>query len=259
MLKKIAFITALLAFMFTVFQPVAFAQDAPAEPAAAAAGDAPEVQKTGGLMQILTSGGPVGILIWILLLLVSLAMVALIVDSAISVNESKVVPASLVGRVGEAMEQGDVIKALNICNEEPGPMANILSGAFENIDSGFDAVQDSVAIAADLESERLIQRVNYLNVVGNLAPMLGLLGTVLGMIFAFKTLATAGAAASAMLANNISLALWTTTAGLLIAIPALAAFYFFRNRANNIILNMEQITLDQIKVLRHVEVVDEDE
>jgi len=258
-LKKLGFLAILLSLLFSAAAPMsAFAQDAPAAPVVADV-DEPEAVATGGFFTILTSGGIVGMLIWILLLLTSLAMVALVIDSFISVNEGKVVPISLVSRVQEAMEQGDVIKALNVCNEEPGPMSNILSGAFENVEGGFEAIQDSVAIAADLESERLIQRVNYLNVVGNLAPMLGLLGTVLGMIYAFKNLATAGAAGASMLANNISLALWTTTVGLLIAIPALAFFYYFRNRANTIILNMEQITLDQIKVLRHVEVVDEDE
>jgi len=263
MLKKLGFLAILLSLLFSAAAPMsAFAQDAAANAPAVAGGDAAddsEAVASGGFFTVLTSGGIVGMLIWILLLLTSLAMVALVIDSFISVNESKVVPISLVSRVQEAMEQGDVIKALNVCNEEPGPMSNILSGAFENVEGGFEAIQDSVAIAADLESERLIQRVNYLNVVGNLAPMLGLLGTVLGMIYAFKNLAGAGAAGASMLANNISLALWTTTVGLLIAIPALAFFYYFRNRANTIILNMEQITLDQIKVLRHVEVVDEDE
>ena len=239
-----------------------FAQEggAPAatEPAATDSGTEDAGSST-GFFSVVASGGFVGIVLWIAILCTSLAGFALIGDSFVTVREDKIIPEGLVARVNEAMEQGDVVKAQNICAEEPGPMANILSAAFENIEGGFEAVQDSVAIAADLEAERLMQRVNYLNVVGNLAPMLGLLGTVQGMIYAFGTLSMGGAGKTAALAQNISQALYTTAAGLIIAIPALAFFYFFRNRASNIILKMESIALDQIKVLRHVEVVDEDE
>ena len=95
--------------------------------------------------------------------------------------------------------------------------------------------------------------------VGNLAPMLGLLGTVQGMIYAFKSLGTqaAGAAQQAALAVNISMALSTTAAGLIVAIPAVAFFHYFRNRSTNIILGMEALTMDLLKNLRNVEVVEE--
>ncbi|NKB24709.1 MAG: hypothetical protein GKR87_10120 [Kiritimatiellae bacterium] len=111
-----------------------------------------------------------------------------------------------------------------------------------------------------MESEKLLQRVNYLNVVGNLAPMLGLLGTVQGIIAAFATLGTQaqGANQQALLALNISMALWTTAVGLIVAVPAVAFFYFFRNRATNIILGMEAMTIELIKGLRSVEVYEEE-
>ena len=120
-------------------------------------------------------------------------------------------------------------------------------------------IQDVVSVAADMESEKLMQRVAYLNVCGNLAPMLGLLGTVQGMIYAFAALATtqAGAAQQAMLAMNIAQALWTTAAGLCVAIPAVTFYTFFKNRATKIILGMEALTMDLIKSLRNVEVVEE--
>jgi biopolymer transport protein ExbB len=154
------------------------------------------------------------------------------------------------------MEQGDVMKALQHCEEEPCAVSNILSAGFSNVQEGFDTIQDAVSVAAALEEERLMQRVNYLNVVGNIAPMLGLLGTVQGMIDAFAGLANAGAAGGGALANSISQALWTTAIGLVVAIPALSFFYYFRNRASTIILGMEMLTMDEIKVLRNVEVVD---
>lgn len=262
MFKTFGFVGTLLALFLLFAQPALMAQDA-AVPVAAAAAAAPAADSGGSPSffkgVLLANGSVLGIMINLMILMCSLAMVALVVDSFITVSEPRIIPVSLVSRVQESMEQGDVIKALNICNEEPGPMANILAAAFENVEGGFEAIQDSVAVQADLQSEKLMQRVNYLSVVGNLAPMLGLMGTVYGMILAFGTLASAGATAAAQLAQSINMALYTTLFGLVIAVPALAFFYFFRNRAATVILRMEEITLDQIKVLRHIEVVDEEE
>jgi len=105
-----------------------------------------------------------------------------------------------------------------------------------------------------------MQRVNYLNLCGAIAPMLGLMGTVTGMVDAFANLGQMqGAAKQAALAINISQALYTTAVGLVISIPAVLGFTFIRNHANRIILSMESLTYDLIKVLRGAEVVDGEE
>lgn len=212
-----------------------------------------------GFFQVVAASGTLGVLLWLVLLACSIAMVALVVDSFITIRQTKISPLYLEDTVQEAMEQGDVMKALNACEEEISPLANILSAGFSNVQEGFEAIQDAVGVAADMESEKLLQRVAYLNVVGNLAPMLGLLGTVQGMIFAFATLALheVGGAQTTMLAMNISQALYTTAAGLSIAVPAVGFFFYFRNKATRIILGMEAMTMDLIKSLRNVEVVEE--
>lgn len=224
-------------------------------------GDEAEAEIQGiGFIDVLRQSGIMGMILWLALLAVSVAGLWLAIDSGVQIQGKKIVPESLVVKVREAMEQGDVMKALEHCDEEPGPLANILSAGFSNVEEGFEVVQDVVAVSADLESEKLMQRVAYLNLIGNLAPMLGLLGTVQGMIFAFKNLALGGGAASTgLLALNISQALFTTAAGLSIAVPAVGLYYVFRNRATNIILGMEGLTLDLIKVLRNVEIVESEE
>lgn len=212
-----------------------------------------------GFGKVVSSGGTLGVILWLALGLCSVAGISLIVDSFITIKEKKIVPQALVDKVREAMEQGDVVKALGYCDEEPGPLANVLAAGFSNVQEGYDVVQEAVGVAADLESEKLLQRVTYLNVVANLAPMLGLLGTVQGMIAAFAVLGTqqAGAMQQSLLAVNIAMALYTTAAGLASAVPALGFYYYFRNKATKIILGMEGLTLDLIKVLRNVEVVSE--
>jgi len=245
----------------------AFAQEAAPAPAAAGSGEITleqakaEAEKGGGndFISVVISSGPLGIALWLSLLLTSMAGVYLCIDAFVKIRESRIMPMELLNKVRAAMDEGDVGKALEYCKAEPTILSNILRAGFENVEEGFDVIQESINAVADLESERLLQRVTYLSVVSNLAPMLGLLGTVQGMIYAFATLATqsAGAAQQAMLASNIAQALYTTAAGLVVAVPTVAFFYFFRNRANNIILSMVILTNDLIKTLRNVEVVPE--
>jgi biopolymer transport protein ExbB len=228
------------------------------DPNAAVAGE--KSKSTGlGFWAVISSSGWLGILIWLALLGVSIAAVALAIDSFVTVKEEKIAPPELVKEVREAMEQGDVMKAIQQCQKKETPLSNVLIAGFQNVQEGFDVIQEMVGAAADSESEKLVQRVAYLIVCANIAPMVGLLGTVQGMIFAFGTLATqeAGAAQQAMLAMNIAQALWTTAAGLVVAIPALSFYTYFKNRATRIILSMEHLTMDLIKALRNVEVVQE--
>jgi len=238
-----------------VLQPVA---GAPAD-AKGADGASTDAKGNGmGLWIVIISSGWLGIILWIGLFGSSIAAAALIIDSFITVKGSKIAPPDLVEQVREAMVQGDVMKALKYCEERPTPLANILSAGFSNVQEGYDVIQDVVGVAAELESEKLMQRVAYLNMCANIAPMLGLLGTVQGMIYAFANLATsqAGAAQQSLLALNIAQALWTTAVGLLVAIPAVSFYTYFKNRASNVILSMEALTMDLIKSLRNVEIVE---
>ena len=238
------------------------AAPAAAAPAAAApAATAPAAPKTEeanmNFLTIVLRAGWFGAVIWLSLIVCSAISVALIVDSYLTIQEKKIAPASLVEDVRNSLAQGDLLKALQHCDNTPVPLSRILKAGFTNAEEGFEVVQDAVGVAADLEGEKLLQRVTYLSVISNTTPMLGLIGTVQGMIFAFFNLGkmAAGAAQQAMLAINISHGLWATAVGLGTAVPAGIYFFFFKNRATRIILHMEALTLDLIKTLRNVEVV----
>ena len=237
---------------------------APAAPAGGLTLDesaAPTTPKRGegGFLEIVTRAGWFGMVIWAALIICSIISVALIVDSFVNIKDVKIMPPDLIANVRTSMEQGDLLKAIQHCDSSPGALANILKAGFAQVEEGYEVVQDAVGVAADLESEKLLSRVTYLSVISNTTPMLGLIGTVQGMIMAFYTMGTmeAGAAQSAMLAINISHGLWATAIGLGTAVPATIFFYFFKNRAMNSILRMEALTLDLIKALRNVEVVAE--
>jgi biopolymer transport protein ExbB len=211
---------------------------------------------SGGFLSVVLKSGAMGIILWLSLFGAAGAGVYFAVDCGITVRAERIMPVALVSNVTDAMAEGDVLKALKYCEDEPGPLSSVLTAGFSQVEEGFEVIQEAVTTAADLETERIIQKLTWLAVVGNLAPMLGLLGTVQGMIGAFSELA-GGAPDIGALAQQISQALYTTAAGLTIAVPCVAAFYAFRNTANTIVLRMEAMTMELIKDLRNVEVVEE--
>jgi biopolymer transport protein ExbB len=223
------------------------------EPEAAA----PATSGSYTFFDIVRTSGAIGIFIWVMLFATSAATLGLIIDAIITIRAQKIMPPELINAVRSSLDEGDLGAALEACEATPGALANILTAGFNNVSEGFDVINDSVSTAAEIETEKLMQRVNYLNLCGAIAPMLGLMGTVTGMVDAFRNLGSmTGSAKQQALAVNISQALYTTAVGLLVAIPAILGFTFIRNNASRIILSMESLTYDLIKVLRGAEVVD---
>ena len=208
---------------------------------------------TGGFMDVVFGSGVLGVILWAALFGDGAAAIYFAVDCWVLIKPNKIMPQTLISEVQSARAEGDVAKALNACKDEPSPMANILAAAFQHVEEGFDIIQEAVNAAADLETERIMQRLTWISVCSNLAPSLGLLGTVQGMIMCFATLAS-GVPDIGALAGNISQALWTTAGGLVVSIPSLTIFYSIRNNANRLILRMTALTMELIKDLRNVEV-----
>lgn len=211
--------------------------------------------KVNSFWAIVGGSGWLGVLIWIGLFGAAGAGVYFVVDGFIMVKPTRIMPQTLIDNVTQAMQEGDVLKALKNCENEPGPLASILTAGFSHVEEGFEVIQESVATAADLEVEKIMQRLTWISVCANLAPMLGLLGTVQGMIMAFANIAE-GAPDIGLLALSIAQALYTTAAGLFTAIPCITGFYNLRNSANRSFLKMEALTMELIKDLRNVEVVE---
>ena len=219
----------------------------------------PEESKksSGGFFDIVFGSGIVGTILWFALFGDGAMAIYFAVDCFVLIKPQKLMPASLISNVQSAMAEGDVMKALKACENEPSAMSNILSTAFQHVEDGYDVIQESVNGAADLETERLMQRLTWISVCSNLGPSLGLLGTVQGMILTFQALASGGAGDASMLANSIGQALWTTAGGLIVSIPTITLFYSLRNKANRLIMRMTALTMELLKGLRNVEVVDE--
>ena len=219
----------------------------------------PEESKksSGGFFDIVFGSGIVGTILWFALFGDGAMAIYFAVDCFVLIKPQKLMPSSLIASVQSAMAEGDVMKALKACENEPSAMSSILSTAFQHVEDGYDVIQEAVNGAADLETERLMQRLTWISVCSNLGPSLGLLGTVQGMILTFQALASGGAGDASMLANSIGQALWTTAGGLIVSIPTITLFYSLRNKANRLIMRMTALTMELLKGLRNVEVVDE--
>lgn len=207
-----------------------------------------------GFTAIVFGSGWVGTLLWFALFGDGALAIYFTIDSSILIKPERLMPKRLLDGVQGAMAEGDVVKAMEICQQNPSAMSSIVLAAFQHIEEGFEAIQEAVNAASDLEQEKIQQRLNWISVCGNLGPSLGLLGTVQGMILTFDALASGGAGDASALASSIGQALWTTAGGLVVSIPAITMFYSLRNKANRLILKMTAMTMEILNGLRNVSV-----
>ncbi|MDR3183734.1 MAG: MotA/TolQ/ExbB proton channel family protein [Planctomycetaceae bacterium] len=165
------------------------------------------------------------------IILLSFVAVALIIEYAVQIRRSILSPPALGGELRQLLAQGQLAPALEKCRNDKSVLSQILLAALLQCEFGWAAVEKAGEEEAAKQASKLYRRAEYLSVIGNIAPMLGLLGTVVGMVFAFEQLASAeGYVRAADFAQGIYLALVTTVEGLLVAIPSLTAYSFFNNR-----------------------------
>lgn len=235
--REIALVLALILSGFAVATERAAAQEDTAAKAATKtetpASDFDNVPRGKGFFEILFSGGPIGILIMLALIGLSLTAAYLVFDNILSLRKADLLPEKLAADVRAALARGQIAEAEQACQGQPSLLAFVLNHGLTEADGGWSETQKALEEALAEQAARLYRKVEYLSVIGSLAPMLGLLGTVVGMLLAFQSVATSqGKAGSADLAEGIYQALVTTVVGLLIAIPALGAFAIFRNRVD---------------------------
>ncbi len=161
----------------------------------------------------------------------------LIIYNFKAVRPERILNTSATVQIDEALAAIDVEKAKTICQENPSPVTNIIEAGMNRVDvNNYDPEQVKEAIE-ESSSEELagpFVLINYLSVVGSLSPMVGLLGTVSGMVKAFNVIEAEGAGSAQALAGNISEALITTATGMIVGIPAMFFFFFFKNRYGKI-------------------------
>ncbi len=180
-----------------------------------------------GFLDMVAAGGLVGHTI----ILCSVISLAMIIESAVHLRRDKLIPPEILSEIEVLFEDEEYDEAIELCEAEPSFFTNVVGTTLPKRDQSFNSIMESIAVASEGEAGRLHMKLSYLSLITQIAPMLGLLGTVQGMIVAFQKIATSrGAPEPAELADSISMALVTTFEGLCVAIPGTGAFIFMRNR-----------------------------
>lgn len=226
----------------------ATAKDAPTGDAAA---QPPAHRPPQGFFEILFSGGPIGIAIMLVLIGLSLTAAYLVFEQIMSLRKKELIPPDLSDDVRKLVAAGQLDQAVAHCREQPGFLSFVLVQGLKEAEGGWSEVEKAMEDAMAEQAARLFRRVEYLAVLGNIAPMVGLLGTVTGMLLSFKEVAdTEGHAGASQLAAGIYQALVTTVVGLIIAIPALGAFAIFRNRVDQFVAEAAYAALHALSPLK---------
>ena len=211
--------------------------DAPTDSGGAKAGKASEGMPEPTLLDMFWASGLIGMIITLL----SLVAVGFIVEHAITIRKTKLLPEGVLKDLGDMIAQGQIDPAIEYCLQPDNEslVADVVLAGLERYKAsefGFAEYKTAMEEAGEDATSRLYRKTDALSVIGAIAPMLGLLGTVQGMILAFNTIASKGGMARPdELAGSISLALVTTFEGLVVAIPAMVAFSYFRNKIDSLV------------------------
>jgi biopolymer transport protein ExbB len=198
----------------------------------------------------LTQGGPV---IWLILLAAAIAL-ATFIERVLYCHRSQINSAEFLNGVRTVLKRDNVVEAISICDATPGPIARIVKTAILNRDRGRERVREAVEEAGLIEVPRLEEKLNLLATIAQIAPLLGLLGTILGFMDVFQGLQANGLYAHISgdehsLAGGIWNALICAAAGIAVAIPVHASYNYLVSRINKIVLDMERAAAEIVNIV----------
>ena len=191
--------------------------------------------------ELLAAGGMIGYVIMFL----SFLMVALIVDYFLTIRRTTFITPGLAEEVHRLLAARKLPEATQLCEKQPGFLGRVLFAGLQENQLGYSAIEKAMEDAAAEQSARCYRRIDHLSVISTLAPMLGLMGTVWGMIQAFMEFEMKANPQISELAPGVYKALVTTLQGLAVAIPATGALAFFRSR-------VEELSMESTLLASHV-------
>lgn len=260
-MKKLIAIVSMVGLM--TFSTVnLYAQDA-AQPAATeevavaettVATEAPATDKTdvGGtpMHQVLKQKFMEGGVEWMAPILLCLILgLAIVIERVLYLNLSSVNTKKLLVKVEEALNTGGVESAKEICRNTRGPVASIFYQGLDRSSEGIDVVEKSVVAYGSVQSGQLENGLSWISLFIALSPMLGFMGTVVGMIYAFDQIEAAGDIAPSLVAGGIKIALLTTVAGLIAAVILQLFYNYLVAKIDSLVIDMEDASISLIDVL----------
>jgi biopolymer transport protein ExbB len=198
------------------------------------------------LRLFVSNGGPV---LWVILFASAVAVLVFI-ERFLHCHRAQINSTEFLNGVRNVLKRDNIVEALSICDATPGPVARLVKTAILNRDNGRERVREALEEAGLAEVPRLEEKLNLLATIAQLAPLLGLLGTVLGFIQTFMKMQNDGLNAKfGDLSNGIWQALICAAAGLAVAIPAHAAYNYLVSRVNSIVLDMERAATEIVNIV----------
>ncbi|MDZ7781757.1 MAG: MotA/TolQ/ExbB proton channel family protein [Halioglobus sp.] len=197
------------------------------------------------MLELLAAGG------WIMVLIVisSIIVLAICIERLYTLNPGKIAPPHLLATVWKQLKRGEMDTSRLRTLRDSSPLGRILAAGLANASHGRDVMKESIEEAAAHVVHELERYLNTLGTIAAVSPLLGLLGTVLGMIKVFAEIMAQGTGNASALAGGISEALITTAAGLTVAIPALVMHRYFTGRIDGIVVELEQETIKLVDAL----------
>jgi len=209
----------------------------------AVAGNAMAAEMASGgepwVIGLFRKGGP---MMWPILIC-SVFSVAITLERAMQLRRKKVIHPDFLKDVKTHWLKGDYDKALKVCRSHDIAISRIVRAGLLRSDMGILEIERAIEGAGTHESTVLTSNLRWLGALANIATLLGLLGTVTGMIRSFNVIATAGPGNLPLVATGIAEALIATAAGLTVGIPTFAAYHFLRGRADQLVILMEEISI----------------
>ncbi len=198
------------------------------------------------LPDLLSHGGS---MMWLLLVAGAVA-VAVFIERLLLYHREQINTLYFINGVRNVLKRDNVVEAISICDATPGPVARLVKTAILNRERGREGVREALEDAGLVEVPRLEEKLALLATIGQIAPIMGLLGTVLGFIEVFRVLQTQGLSAPAtLLAEGVWQALVCTGAGLAVAIPCYAGYNYLVSRVNEIVVDMEKASSEIVSLL----------
>ena len=190
-----------------------------------------------------------GGIVMIPLLICSIIVVAIVIERSISLRRRKVLIPEIISVIETIQKPEDINLAISICQKNEGAFANIVQLGLKNKDLHKEELKELITDQGRQEVRSLENGLVVMETIAGIAPLLGLLGTVLGMIKVFTVISQQGIGQTQALSGGISQALITTVIGLSIGIPALVVYNYFTDKAENLILDIEKFTSKLIRKL----------
>lgn len=201
------------------------------------------------MWDMIQKGGPMMYLI----IMLSIIALGIVIERIYSFNRARIDSQKFMDKILDSLKRNKIIEAIEMCSQTPGPIAHIIKAGILKHDRSRPEIKEAIDEAAQLEIPRMEKHLPILATIAHIAPLLGLLGTVSGMIKAFQIIQEKAVTMTPVNPGDLSGGIWeallATLAGLVVAIPTYVAYNYLVNQVDNLVYDMERSATDLVNLL----------